>query len=101
MRSIKYSEAISEGIVQEMESNPNIFITGIAVDYPSGIFGTTIDAFKKALSYTEQFLNMGKKVYLVDMQDKDPSEMGFASFTRYVQQAEEMDFGKLLRYKLS
>ena len=59
------------------------------------------DAFKKALSYTEQFLNMGKKVYLVDMQDKDPSEMGFASFTRYVQQAEEMDFGKLLRYKLS
>ena len=47
MRSIKYSEAISEGIVQEMESNPNIFITGIAVDYPSGIFGTTIDAFKK------------------------------------------------------
>ena len=59
------------------------------------------DAFKKALSYTEQFLNMGKKVYLVDMQDKDPSDMGFASFTRYVQQAEEMDFGKLLRYKLS
>ena len=47
MRSIKYSEAISEGIVQEMESNPNIFITGIAVDYPSGIFGTTIEAFKK------------------------------------------------------
>jgi hypothetical protein len=44
---------------------------------------------------------MGKKVYLVDMQDKDPSDMGFASFTRYVQQAEEMDFGKLLRYKLS
>jgi DNA primase len=59
------------------------------------------DAFKKALQYTEQFLNMGKKVYLVDMQDKDPSEMGFENFTRYVQQAEEMDLGKLLRYKLS
>ena len=59
------------------------------------------DALKKALSYTEQFLNMGKRVYLVDMQDKDPSEMGFENFTRYVQQAEEMDFGKLLRYKLS
>jgi hypothetical protein len=44
---------------------------------------------------------MGKRVYLVDMQDKDPSEMGFENFTRYVQQAEEMDFGKLLRYKLS
>jgi len=59
------------------------------------------DALKKALQYVEQFLNMGKKVYLVDMQDKDPSEMGFEKFTRYVQQAEEMDLGKLLRYKLS
>lgn len=59
------------------------------------------DAFKRALQYTEQFLNMGKKVYLVDMQDKDPSEMGFKNFTYYVQQAEEMDLGKLLRYKLS
>ena len=59
------------------------------------------DAFKKALEYTEQFLNMGKRVYLVDMQDKDPSEMGFANFTRYIQQAEEMNLGKLLRYKLS
>lgn len=59
------------------------------------------DAFKRALEYTEKFLNMGKRVYLVDMQDKDPSEMGFENFTHYVQQAEEMDLGKLLRYKLS
>ena len=59
------------------------------------------DAFKKALEYTEKFLNMGKRVYLVDMEDKDPSEMGFKNFTHYVQQAEEMDLGKLLRYKLS
>lgn len=59
------------------------------------------DAFKKALQYTEQFLNMGKRVYLIDMQDKDPSEMGFEKFTHHVQQAEEMDLGKLLRYKLS
>jgi hypothetical protein len=48
-----------------------------------------------------KFLNMGKKVYLIDMQDKDPSEMGFVNFTHHVQQAEEMDLGKLLRYKLS
>ena len=59
------------------------------------------DALKKALQYVEQFLNMGKKVYLIDMQDKDPSEMGFINFTHHVQQAEEMDLGKLLRYKLS
>lgn len=59
------------------------------------------DAFKKALEYTEKFLNMGKKVYLVNLDEKDPSEMGFKKFTQYIQQAEEMDLGKLLRYKLS
>lgn len=47
MRNIKYSQAISEALVQEMSSNSDIFITGIAVDYPSGIFGTTTEAFKK------------------------------------------------------
>lgn len=58
------------------------------------------DALKKALQYVEQFLNMGKKVYLVDMVGKDPSEEGFVAFTHRIQQAEEMDLGKLLRYKL-
>jgi len=58
------------------------------------------DAFKKAIQYVEQFLNMGKNVYLVDMHDKDPSEMGFENFTKHIQQAEEMNLGKLLRYKL-
>jgi hypothetical protein len=58
------------------------------------------DAFKHALSYCEKFLSMGKKVYLVDMQDKDPSDMGFENFTRHVQTAEELDLTKLLQYKL-
>jgi pyruvate/2-oxoglutarate/acetoin dehydrogenase E1 component len=47
MRQIKYSQAISEGTVQAMERDPNIFITGIAVDYPSGIFGSTVEATKR------------------------------------------------------
>lgn len=47
MRQIKYSQALSEGMVQEMEVNPDIFITGIAVDYPSGIFGSTTEAYKR------------------------------------------------------
>jgi DNA primase len=59
------------------------------------------DAFKKALEFTEKFLNMGKRVYLIDMEDKDPSEEGFVAFTHRIQQAEEMDLVKLLRYKLS
>jgi pyruvate/2-oxoglutarate/acetoin dehydrogenase E1 component len=47
VRQIKYSQALSEGMVQAMELDPNIFITGIAVDYPSGIFGSTIEAAKR------------------------------------------------------
>ena len=30
MRIIKYSQALSEGLVQAMERDPNIFMTGIA-----------------------------------------------------------------------
>lgn len=47
MRKIKYHQAISEGICQAMERDPNVFVAGIAVDYPSGIFGTTDEALKK------------------------------------------------------
>ena len=47
MRNIKYKEAISEAIVSEMEANQNIFLAGIAVDYPSGIFGTTTKALER------------------------------------------------------
>lgn len=47
MRELKYSQALSEGLVQAMDRDPGIFVTGIAVDYPSGIFGSTIEANKR------------------------------------------------------
>jgi pyruvate/2-oxoglutarate/acetoin dehydrogenase E1 component len=47
MRELKYSSALSEGLVQAMERDANIFVTGIAVDYPSGIFGSTVEATKR------------------------------------------------------
>ena len=58
------------------------------------------DALKKALNYCERFLSMGKRVYLVDMEDKDPSDMGFEKFTNHIQQAQELTLSKLLEYKL-
>ena len=33
----------------------------------------------------------GKEVYLVDMQDKDPSEMGFENFTKLIQKTVSID----------
>jgi DNA primase len=59
------------------------------------------DALKKAVKFCEQFISMGKKVYLVDMDEKDPSEMGFQLFTNHIQDAEELDLSSLLRYKLN
>lgn len=47
MRTLTYADAISEGTVQAMDRDPAIFIAGIAVDYPSGIFGTTTGPYQK------------------------------------------------------
>lgn len=47
MRELKYKEAISEALVQSMSDDVSIYITGHAVDYPSGIFGTTAEAHSK------------------------------------------------------
>src|SRR3989338_6070492 len=46
-REIKYWQAISEAHVQSMERNERVFIMGIGVDDPKGIFGTTLEAYKK------------------------------------------------------
>ena len=54
------------------------------------------DALKSALRYSEQFLAMGKRVFLVDMIDKDPSQMGFTTFTHHIQQSQELTFSDLL-----
>jgi DNA primase len=58
------------------------------------------DALKDALKYAEQLLNLGKDVYLIDLQDKDPSEMGFENFTKLVHDAEQLTLGELLYKKL-
>ena len=47
MRVVKYSEAISEALVQAMECDEKVFIMGEGVDDPKGVFGTTAEAYKK------------------------------------------------------
>ena len=43
----KFKEAIDEALVQAMEDNSGVFIMGCGVDDDSGIFGTTVSAFKR------------------------------------------------------
>ena len=59
------------------------------------------DALKKALEFCELLLNEGKEVYLVELQGKDPSEMGFESFTKLIQNTIPLDQYKLMEHKLS
>jgi DNA primase len=58
------------------------------------------DARDKAIEIAEKFLNQGKRVFLIKLPDKDPSEMGFKAFTELVQSAEELDLSSLMMHKL-
>ncbi|MFC1990736.1 alpha-ketoacid dehydrogenase subunit beta [Chloroflexota bacterium] len=47
MRELKYREALSEGLVQAMEADSSVFVMGVGVDDPKGIFGTTLEATRR------------------------------------------------------
>ena len=59
------------------------------------------DAMKQALRFCENLMAEGKAVYLVDMQDKDPSEMGFKNFTKLIQSTTPLTYSGLLERKLA
>ena len=59
------------------------------------------DAIKKALEFCEELLNIGKEVYLVELDGKDPSEMGSENFTKLIQQTLPLTQYKLMEKKLS
>lgn len=46
-REISYAEAISEALMQVMEKDKNVFVIGLGVTDYKGIFGTTIDLYKR------------------------------------------------------
>ena len=59
------------------------------------------DAIKQALRFCEMLLAEGKEVYLVDLQDKDPSEMGFENFTKLIQNTVPLTYYDLMEQKLA
>ena len=59
------------------------------------------DALKQALKFCEMLMAEGKEVYLVDMQDKDPSEMGFSNFTKLIQKTQPLTYSNLMEKKLA
>jgi DNA primase len=59
------------------------------------------DAIKQALRFCEQLLDVGKEIYLVELQGKDPSELGFKNFTKLIQTVTPLTQYKLMEKKLS
>jgi DNA primase len=59
------------------------------------------DAKKDALEIAEKLLKLGKRIFLVNLEQKDPSEMGFEAFTRLIQSAEELDLSGLMLHKIN
>ena len=83
-------KSLSNSLLKKIVSN-NVEQVYIALDS---------DALKEAITFCEQFLSMGKSVYLVGMDDKDPSEMGFEEFSQRMKYAPEMNMSLLMKYKL-
>jgi len=59
------------------------------------------DAIQQALKFCEQLLNVGKEVYFVELQGKDPSELGFKKFTQLIQTVSPLTQYTLMEKKLS
>ena len=58
------------------------------------------DAIKDALEHCKLLMDYGKKVYLVEMADKDPNELGFVNFTNIIQQTPVLTYDLLLKKKI-
>lgn len=59
------------------------------------------DAQKDALKFAELLMAEGKEVYIIDLKDKDPNEMGFENFTNLIQETYPTNTYDLLQRKLT
>jgi len=59
------------------------------------------DAIKATYKIAEQLLKAGKRLFVIELDNKDPADMGFSLFTNKIQDAEEFNFSSLFNLKLS
>ena len=59
------------------------------------------DALTKSIKFAERFINEGKEVHIVELEGKDPSEMGFTHFTNLIQKSIPLTQYALMEKKLS
>ena len=59
------------------------------------------DALKDALEHAKKLMSYGKRVFFIEIGDKDPSELGFKKFLKLLYNAEELTNSSLIRKKLA
>ena len=59
------------------------------------------DAQKHALQHAEYFMNNGVEVYLVDLKEKDPADIGFENMSILIKETPKLTFEKYIMYKLN
>jgi DNA primase len=59
------------------------------------------DAQKQALTVAEEFMNEGMIVYFVNLEEKDPNEIGFARMVHIIKNTEPLSFSDLIKYKIN
>lgn len=58
------------------------------------------DAIKQSLKHCETLMNEGKEIYLVDLKEKDPSEIGTKRFIQILQTTFPLTYENLMEKKL-
>jgi len=69
-------------------------------DVDSIVIALDADAIKTSLKYTEKFISEGVNVKFMNLQQKDPSEMGFEEFINSYDKSNNIDFENLIKLKM-
>jgi DNA primase len=59
------------------------------------------DAQKQAIAVAEEFMNEGIIVYFVNLEEKDPNEIGFERMIHIIKKTKPLTFSDLIKYKLN
>jgi hypothetical protein len=58
------------------------------------------DALKDAMRYAKELMGYGKKVYLLDLEEKDPSDIGFKGMQRVLENAKPLTYSSFIQKKI-
>lgn len=59
------------------------------------------DALRETTLLARHFMDDGRRVFVVELEGKDPSELGFAKMSELIKQAQPLSFSQLIRLKVS